>query len=310
MASCHSLSFINGQLTGDPLDSNMFNFTNWTFLDQSTDNESKHDGALCIVVPPLPFDQSQLSRLHVMKSYPFQSSLQRMSVLVKEDSSDDFIVFTKGSPEMILSMCTSESKPNDILKILEQYAKDGYRLLAISIKRLSSNCDLEHITKISRSDVECDLSFLGFIIFENALKPTSNTIIKTLQRSNIRVAMATGDNLYTAVAVAREVGIIEPHQKTVKFELKDGQAMSEILKPPQGELQTKAHGVHYPWSSLALDYTFVLTGNTYIYIKENHPELHRKVLVAGSVFARMSPDQKTVVINDLKEIGYGVAMWW
>lgn len=64
------------------------------------------------------------------------------------------------------------------------------------------------IQKITRADAETGLEFVGFIIFENKLKPKSTETIAELNQANIRNIMCTGDNILTAVSVARECGIL------------------------------------------------------------------------------------------------------
>lgn len=63
--------------------------------------------------------------------------------------------------------------------------------------------------KMTRAEVESDLDFLGFIIFENKLKPTTAAVLKELHDSNIASVMVTGDNILTAISVARESGLID-----------------------------------------------------------------------------------------------------
>lgn len=62
---------------------------------------------------------------------------------------------------------------------------------------------------MTRTDVENGLEFVGFIIFENKLKPTTASVIKELLASNIRTVMVTGDNILTAISVARECGMMD-----------------------------------------------------------------------------------------------------
>lgn len=62
---------------------------------------------------------------------------------------------------------------------------------------------------MSRADAESELEFIGFIIFENKLKPTSKGVITELHEAGIRNVMCTGDNILTAVSVARECGFVE-----------------------------------------------------------------------------------------------------
>lgn len=80
----------------------------------------------------------------------------------------------------------------------------------------------------NRHEVECNLTFLGFIVFENKLKPRTIPSLKTLHNAGIRQIMCTGmddiatfpyitishipvlgDNVLTAVSVSRECGLVD-----------------------------------------------------------------------------------------------------
>jgi cation-transporting ATPase 13A3/4/5 len=63
---------------------------------------------------------------------------------------------------------------------------------------------------MKRTSVESELDFVGFIIFENKLKPTTAGVLKELMQSNIGTVMVTGDNILTAISVARECELIDP----------------------------------------------------------------------------------------------------
>lgn len=62
--------------------------------------------------------------------------------------------------------------------------------------------------KMTRTDAESDLEFLGFIIFENKLKPSTAGVISELNEAGIRNVMCTGDNILTAISVARECNML------------------------------------------------------------------------------------------------------
>ena len=66
----------------------------------------------------------------------------------------------------------------------------------------------EGAKNIQRDEVETGLDFLGFLIMQNKLKPVTTKVIKELNEANIRTIMATGDNVLTAISVARECNII------------------------------------------------------------------------------------------------------
>jgi len=53
-------------------------------------------------------------------------------------------------------------------------------------------------------------------------------------------------------------------------------------------------------------YHFALTGNVFGVIRTHYPELLSKILVRGTVFARMSPEQKQQLVELLQALGYFV----
>ena len=57
--------------------------------------------------------------------------------------------------------------------------------------------------------MESDLTFLGLLVLENKLKEETNFVIETLQACEVGTIMATGDNVLTAISIARQCGIIE-----------------------------------------------------------------------------------------------------
>lgn len=63
--------------------------------------------------------------------------------------------------------------------------------------------------KLTRDEAESNLEFLGFIIFENKLKPSTSQVIMELSQAGIRNIMCTGDNILTAVSVAKECTMID-----------------------------------------------------------------------------------------------------
>jgi cation-transporting ATPase 13A3/4/5 len=98
--------------------------------------------------------------------------------------------------------------PNDYDEQLSYYTHKGYRVIGCATRHLKKLSWVK-AQKMSRSEVESDLEFLGFIIFENKLKPTTASVLKELLESNIGAVMVTGDNILTAISVARECGLID-----------------------------------------------------------------------------------------------------
>ena len=57
-------------------------------------------------------------------------------------------------------------------------------------------------------ELETEMTFLGFLLMENRLKPDTTQVISGLKKAGLRSVMVTGDNIQTAISVARECGIV------------------------------------------------------------------------------------------------------
>ena len=88
------------------------------------------------------------------------------------------MAFVKGSPERIKELCISQI-PTEYDNVLEQYTKEGYRVIALANKELKK-FETNMIPSIRREEVESNLTFLGFLVMENRLKPESTKVLKDL----------------------------------------------------------------------------------------------------------------------------------
>ena len=92
--------------------------------------------------------------------------------------------------------------------LLSFYTHRGFRVIACATKHIET-LNGTKVEKMRRQDAESDLDFLGFIIFENKLKSSTTGVIDELNDADIRKVMCTGDNILTAISVARECGLID-----------------------------------------------------------------------------------------------------
>ena len=67
---------------------------------------------------------------------------------------------------------------------------------------------MQGTNRVCSEVAEYDLHFLGFIVFENKLKPGTAPNIHTLRAAHLACRMVTGDNVRTAISVARECGLV------------------------------------------------------------------------------------------------------
>lgn len=219
MASCHSLTIIDKQVSGDPLDLKMFESTGWRIEEHDTADTSKFNMMFPTVLRPPPAtaegttvtatsdDEDDGNQIGIIKEFPFSSGAQRMGVIVRRLCAHSFEYYCKGSPEMLLNFCRADTVPADFLNILESYAQQGYRVIALAHRDLAK-MSYAKVQRAQRDAIERDLDLLGLIVLENRLKQDTAPCISMLNHANIRTIMVTGDNILTAVSVARECGIV------------------------------------------------------------------------------------------------------
>lgn len=145
----------------------------------------------------------------IIRSFEFTSTLQRMSVIAKNEFNHSFLAYVKGAPEKIKELCDPSTLPSNYNEILDLYTEDGYRVLAVAFKHIEKMSFLK-LQKVNRDNIEKNLTFLGSLVMQNKLKPETNGAIASLKHARIRTVMATGDNSLTAISVARQCGIVAP----------------------------------------------------------------------------------------------------
>ena len=158
--------------------------------------------------------------VNVIKRYNFSSKLQRMTVITKNNNDSNlYVVFSKGSPEKISSLCNKMTLPEDYDRVLNEYTAKGFRVLAMAGKKIKMN--YSKALSIERDKIESNMIFLGLIIVQNKLKQETVPTLKLLSDSKLKMVMATGDNILTAIAVSRESGLINPTARVYSCTISD-----------------------------------------------------------------------------------------
>ena len=109
------------------------------------------------------------------------------------------------------------------------------RVVALAVRSLDVGTADPQIQELRRQDVECNLTFLGFLIMENMLKGATRETIQTLKQCEIRTVMATGDNTLTAISVARQCNILGPDEEVYVGDVEDEKVVwrsTDESKPP------------------------------------------------------------------------------
>ncbi|XP_077866567.1 polyamine-transporting ATPase 13A3-like, partial [Saccoglossus kowalevskii] len=108
--------------------------------------------------------------------------------------------------------------PDNFHDVLINYTQQGLRVIALAWKPLHPSVQWHKALKMPRVEVECDLQFLGLLIMQNKLKPETTPVIKELTNAQIRLIMVTGDNILTAICVARECGLLPVNDEVIMID--------------------------------------------------------------------------------------------
>ncbi|XP_062411536.1 polyamine-transporting ATPase 13A3 isoform X2 [Sardina pilchardus] len=340
MAACHSLTKIEGQISGDPLDLKMFEATGW-ILEEATEEETAlHNRIMPTVVRPpkqlLPepimspdqdmelYELSTGYEIGIVRQFPFSSALQRMCVVTRTLGEKRMDAFLKGAPEVVASLCKKDSVPEDFAEVLEDYTKQGFRVIALAHRRLESKLTWHKVQNVNRDHIEANMEFLGLIIMQNKLKPETPGVLEDLRRAHIRTVMVTGDNMLTAISVARDCGMIPPEDRVIIADAlppKDGQAAKINWRYADNSTKHSTKAPRLEEVEISLEdvtqgdelkpqesYHFAMSGKAFAVITEHFQDLLPKLVLHGTVFARMAPDQKTQLVEALQSVDYFVGM--
>ena len=129
---------------------------------------------------------------------------------------------------MTLTFILTILVPRNFEDLLSQYTHKGYRVIACAA-RYEQKLSWMKVQKMTRGDAESDLEFVGFIIFENKLKQATTETITELNQAGIRNVMCTGDNILTAVSVARECGMVSKSEQCFIPHIVEGKLVLRAL---------------------------------------------------------------------------------
>ena len=185
------------------------NSDGWTVFGDPT------EGALVVAAAKVGMSQDYLrTRYPRVGEIPFDSGRKRMSTIhAAPDGSK--VAYVKGAPEIILERCISiyedgavrplnEGDRERVLSTMRGMANDALRVLAMAYRELPLALE-----EFEVDEVEVGLTFVGLVGMIDPAREEVPPAIRLCKQAGIRSVMVTGDHRLTAVAIAREIGMLE-----------------------------------------------------------------------------------------------------
>ena len=150
---------------------------------------------------------------------PFDSGRKMMSTV--HETAGHYVQFTKGGPDVVLERCTSywdngavcpmtDAKRAEILAANKAMADQALRVLAAAQRTYDTLP-----ASFEAADLEQELCFLGLAGMIDPVRPEVKAAIEECREAGIRPIMITGDHVDTAVAIARELGILTDDTRAI-----------------------------------------------------------------------------------------------
>ncbi len=209
---CNDASIAEGKEIGDPTEVALLNFSNGHRVDAER-------------------IRKQYPRIGEL---PFDSDRKLMSVAYQ--IGDQKYMTTKGAVDELLCRTDyieingkrqgmTETDRRNILKANEEFSKNGLRVLAFATRKITDQ-------NLTLQD-ENHLTFLGMVAMIDPPREEAKEAVEKCKQAHIRPVMITGDHKITAMAIAKELGILQDGMEALEgreLERMDDRELSERVE--------------------------------------------------------------------------------
>ena len=183
-----------------------------------------------------PFDSSRKMMSTVHQNVEHDELTEDTTELDRLITNSGYVQFTKGAPDVVLRNCThiltqigivemSDDLADDVRKANANMASKALRVLALAVRVYDAAP-----TDFSDKALEEKLIFVGLTGMIDPIRPEVKAAVAECWEAGIRPIMITGDQLDTAVAIGKELGIIESADDAILGAALDDMSDEELLK--------------------------------------------------------------------------------
>jgi Ca2+-transporting ATPase len=154
---------------------------------------------------------SELYTSPVVTDLPFQQHLRLRATLVKNPETHHHELFIVGAPEVVLNYCATHNHPGhlsyqEIMTHVHAFSADGLRVIAAATCSVS---DHFHLTAKTLADLPHSCQLAGIVGLHDPPRLEVAEAISQARQAGIKVIMATGDHPQTALAIGKEIGLVD-----------------------------------------------------------------------------------------------------
>lgn len=193
-----------------------FDENKYTFIGNPT------ECALLVATDKSGFDYNQIRKSHgIVHCFPFCSETKNMTTIVHGEQG--LTVYTKGSPEKILAMCSLTNEEQEkYAEMICNFQQKAYRVIGFAHKEIAEKpSDFAE----ARTLIESGLTFDGFTAIADPLRQDVYDAVRNCAKAGIDIKMLTGDNIVTAKAIATQLEILDENH--IALEANDINAMDD-----------------------------------------------------------------------------------
>lgn len=187
------------------------------------------EGALMAMAKKAQLSYTESENTFKVDDLPFNSKLKLRATLY--ETQGERFLYVVGAPEKVLNL-SSKVNHNGTDRLLDNEANkqlqskmdawsgDAMRVIGLAFKKVPS-----HTTKILEEDIQ-DLVFAGITGMIDPPRPDTKEAVGLCKSAGVRVIMATGDHINTAIAIAKQVGIIAENESSTTVAMTEQQLLA------------------------------------------------------------------------------------
>lgn len=182
-----------------------------------------------------PFDSGRKMMSTVHENTSMDSISEADNALSVAMAQSKYVQFTKGAPDIVLNHCSHILTDDGIVPITDvhrmELKKENARMAGSALRVLSLSVRLydKEPASFENSDLENELIFVGLTGMIDPVRPEVKDAVAKCRAAGIRPVMITGDQLDTAVAIAKDLGMLESADEAILGASLDDISDEELL---------------------------------------------------------------------------------